>query len=170
MDLDFYDNLSDDARMHKWPRDNTVLRAGRNSDRTDENGHAGYASALFARVRSKTGEIKAALKAQGTFRQTSRFAQDTPLLQILSAFADVAADMDRQWARHLAGETVGVIDGDGRSLMDQATGGLYAHMKSYQNAVNGNRIGEINPPEPDLPADVSDIAADTLKVDNFLSP
>jgi len=168
MDLDFYDNLSDDARMHRWPSDNTVLRAGRNSDRNDENGHAGYASALLARVRSKAGEIKAALDAQGTFRQTSRFAQDTPLLQILSAFADVAADMDAQWARHQAGKTVAVIDGNGRSLIDQATGGLYAHMKSYSNAVNGDRIGEINPPEPDLPADVSGVTADTLKVDNFL--
>ena len=169
MSLDFYDDLSDDARMHRWPRDNTVLRAGRNSDRDDENGHAGYASSLLARVREKAGEIRAALDAQGTFRHTSRFAEDTPLLQILTAFADVAAHMDAQWARHQAGETVGVIDGDGRSLMDQATGGLFAHMKSYRNAVDGDRLGEINPPEPDLPADVSGITPDTLKVDSFLS-
>lgn len=170
MDLDYYDNLSDDAALHKWPRDNTKLRAGRNENRTDIDGHAGYATSLLQRVKDKAGEIDAALQAQGTFKHTSLYAESTPLMQILSAFADVEAHMDRQWARHLDGKTVGIIDGDGRRLVDQATGGLYAHMKSYGNALNRGGIRELEGPESDLPADVSDVTADTLKVNRFLFP
>ena len=169
MDLDYYDNLSDDAALQKWPSDGTRLRAGRNEDRTDVNGHAGYATSLLQRVKDKAGEINAALAAQGTFKHTSFFAENTPLLQILSAFADAEVHMDAQWARHQAGQTVGVIDGDGRRLLDQATAGLFTHMKSYGNALDRNRVGEINPLESDLPADVSGVTADTLKVNNFLS-
>ena len=170
MDLDYYDNLSDDAALQKWPSDGTRLRAGRNEDRTDVNGHAGYATSLLQRVKDKAGEINAALAAQGTFKHTSFFAENTPLLQILSAFADAEAHMDAQWARHQAGQTVGVIDGDGRRLIDQATAGLFTHMKSYRNALNRGGIGEINPLESDLPADVSDVTVDTLKVKDFLFP
>ncbi len=169
MDLDYYDDLSDAAALHKWPNDGTKLRAGQHGDRDDVNGHAGYATSLLERVQAKAGEIDAALQAQGTFKHTSQFAQDKPLIQILSAFADAEAYMDRQWARHQAGKTVGVIDGDGRRLIDQATAGLYTHMKSYRNAVNDGRIGEVNPPEPDLPADVSGISPDEGKVADFLS-
>ncbi len=169
MDLDYYDNLSDDAALQKWPSDGTKLRAGRNEDRTDVNGHAGYATSLLQRVKDKAGEINAALDAQGTFNHTSQFAQDKPLIQILTAFADAETHMDRQWARHQSGKTVGVIDGDGRRLIDQATAGLYTHMKSYSNAVNDGRIGEVKSPEPDLPADVSGITPDAGKVADFLS-
>ncbi len=168
MDLDYYDNLSDDAALQKWPSDGTRLRAGRNEDRTDVNGHAGYAASLLERVQAKAGEIDAALQAQGLFRHTSQFAKDKPLMQLLSAFADVETHMDAQWARHQEGETVGIIDGDGRRLIDQATAGLYTHMKSYRNALDGNRIGEIEEPEADLSADISDVTADTLKVNAFL--
>ncbi len=170
MDIDYYDNLSDDAALHKWPSDGTKLRAGRNEDRTDVDGHAGYATSLLERVQAKAGEISAALDAQGTFEHTSEYASNTPLVQVLSAFADVEAHMDRQWSRHEAGQTVGVIDGDGRRLIDQATAGLYTHMKSYRNAVNRGGIGEIDQPEADISADVSDVTADTLKVNSFLFP
>ena len=168
--LEYFDELSDAAALYNWPSDGTRLRAGRNEDRTDVNGHAGYATSLLQRVKDKAGEINAALEAQGTFKHTSQFAKDTSLMQILTAFPTVAAHMDAQWARHLEGKTVGIIDGDGRRLIDQATGGLFAHMKSYRNALDGNRIGELEGPETDLPADVSDITADTLKVNSFLFP
>ncbi len=168
MDLDYYDDLSDDAALHKWPNDGTKLRAGQHGDRDDVNGHAGYATSLLERVQAKAGEISAVLDAQGTYKHTSQFAQDKPLIQILSAFAEVAAHMDRQWRRHQAGKTVGVIDGDGRRLIDQATAGLFTHMKSYRNAVNRGGIGEIDVLEADLSADVSDVTADTLKVNSFL--
>ena len=169
MDLDYYDDLSDDAALHKWPNDGTKLRAGQHGDRDDVDGHAGYAASLLQRVQAKAGEIDAALQAQGTFKHTSQFAKDKPLIQILSAFAEVAAHMDAQWARHQEGMTVGTIDGDGRRLIDQAIAGLFAHMKSYKNALDGNRIGETNPLEPDLPAEVSGVTPDTLKVEIFLT-
>ncbi|MFB3131357.1 MAG: hypothetical protein ACE10K_02415, partial [Rhodothermales bacterium] len=101
MDLDYYDNLSDDAALQKWPSDGTRLRAGRNEDRTDVNGHAGYATYLLVRVKAVAGEIDAALQAQSSFEHTSEYARTMPLVQILSAFADVEAHMDAQWARHL---------------------------------------------------------------------
>ncbi len=167
MDLDYYDDLSDDAALHKWPSDGTKLRAGQQGDRDDVNGHAGYAASLLQRVQAKAGEIDAALQAQGTFKHTSEYARNTPLMQILSAFADVAAHMDAQWARHQEGKTVSVIDGEGRRLIDQATAGLYTHMKSYQNAVDGSRIGELERLASDLPADVSDVMPDRLKANSF---
>lgn len=166
MDLDYYDNLSDDAAQQKWPRDGTKLRAGMQGDRTDVEGHAGYAASLLERVQAKAGEIDAALQAQGLFRHTSQFAKDKPLMQILSAFADVAAHMDAQWARHQEGKTVSIIDGEGRRLIDQATAGLHIHMKSYRNALDGNRIGD--PQASDLSADIGDVIADSLKVNSFL--
>ncbi len=168
MDLDYYDDLSDDAALHKWPNDGTRLRAGQHGDRDDVNGHAGYATSLLQRVQAKAGEIDAALEAQGTFKHTSEYAKNTPLVQILSAFAEVATHMYAQWAKHQDGMTVGMIDGDGRRLIDQATAGLYTHMKSYSNALNRGGIGEIEEPESDLSADISDVKADTLKVNAFL--
>lgn len=166
MDPDYYDDLSDDAALHKWPRDGTKLRAGKHSNRTDLQGHAGYASDLLERVIEKAGEIDAVLQAQGSFKHTSEYARNKPLMQILSAFAEVETHMERQWERHLDGQTVSIIDGEGRRLIDQATAGLFAHMKSYANALAGNRIGD--PPESDLPAAVGDITPDSLKVHLFL--
>ena len=170
MDLYYYEELRDDAALHRWPNDGTKLRAGPIEDRTDVNGHAGYATSLLERVQAKAGEIDAALQAQGTFRHTSEYAKNTPLIQILSAFPEVAAHMDAQWARHQQGETVGIIDGDGRRLIDQATAGLYAHMKSYANAFDAGHIGDLEGPSAKLPAHVSCIIADTLKVKSFLFP
>ena len=166
MDLDYYENLSDDGALHKWPRDGSKLRAGPQGDREDKNGHAGYAASLLERVQAKAGEIDAALQAQGLFRHTSQFAKDNPLMRILSAFAEVAAHMDDQWKRHQDGQLVAIIDGDGRNLIDQATSHLHKHMKSYKNALDGNRIDD--PLQSDLPANVSEITADSLKVNAFL--
>ncbi len=168
MDLDYYDSLSDDAALHRWPSDGTKLRAGRHEDRTDLDGHAGYATSLLQRVKDKAGEINAALNAQGTFKHTSEYASTTSLVQIITAFANVETDMDRQWDRHTGGQTVGVIDGDGRRLIDQAAAGLFTHMKSYNNAVSGGRIGEVEKPDADLPDDLDGITPDQSEVFFFL--
>lgn len=167
MELDYYENLSDDSALHRWPTDGTKLRAGQHEDRADVEGHAGYGHVLLGRVRAKAGEIGAALDAQGSFEHTSEYAKNTPLIQILTALAAVEVHMDAQWARHLGDQTVAVIDGEGRRLVEQALGGLFVHMKDYLNAASDGRVDELRVPAG-LFNDVEDFAPDARKVGIFL--
>ena len=125
-DINTFRTLQEDSEDRKYPRDNSDLRQA----------HADYASGLLARVKAEEGVIIAALSAKQDpeWNETSQFAKDHPMEQVLTGFAEVEDSMSRQKQRADEGKTVTLLDGKRRRVLGQAMAGLFAHMKTFYNS------------------------------------
>ena len=96
-DISTFRILEDDSQDRKYPKDNSDLRQA----------HADYASGLLTRVKAEEGVIIAALSAKQDpeWKETSQFAKDHPMEQVLTGFAEVEDFMNRQRQRAGEGKT-----------------------------------------------------------------
>ncbi len=132
MDREYFKQLQKDASDNMYPGDSTKLRQA----------HADYARGLIARVRDAGADIIAANKAEGQYEKMSEAASKTTISQCISGIDEVERYMDQQQVKASAGQTVGLLDGNGRHLLSSALVGLYFEMKDFYAAVGRGLITE----------------------------